>query len=103
DRVGEGGGAAGLLGEAVDLPRTQPRAFADLLGREERLEHVRQNVGRDAAAGIGHMDSDELATEPLLCGLAFEHHRLGGDAERPPRPPGPPGTGPQVWAGEARL
>ena len=82
DRTGDGRRAAGLLRETVDLAQTESRAFADLLGREIRLEYVRQNVGSDPAAGIGDADSDELATEPLLRRLALEHHRLDRDAER---------------------
>ena len=49
---------------AVDLPENraadrQAEAVAVRLGREERLEHPRQILGRDAAAGIGNRDFDE--------------------------------------------
>ena len=49
----DGDEAPGAAGEAVDLAQAEARALADLLGGEERLEHARQRLGRDAAAGVG--------------------------------------------------
>ena len=74
--------AAGLLGEAIDLAQAQTGALADVLGGEERLEHPRQNVGRNAVAGIRHADGDEFAAQALFGRLAFERHRLGADRQR---------------------
>ena len=43
-----------LLHDAMDGREAEPGAFADFLGREERLEDVRQPFRRNAAAGVAH-------------------------------------------------
>jgi len=48
-----------LLGETEDLAEPQPRALADALGREERLEDPVELVGLDPASAIGDRDRDE--------------------------------------------
>ena len=58
--------AAGLLDDAVDGGQAEPGALADLLGGEERLEDAADHVGRDADAGVLHLDQQVFA---------------GGDAE----------------------
>ena len=45
--------AARLLDDAVDGRQAKAGALADFLGGEERLEHLAEHVGRDAAAGVG--------------------------------------------------
>ena len=51
------------MGKAVDLRQSEPGAFAERLGREERLENSRQHVRRDADAGIGHRQRHEVSLE----------------------------------------
>ncbi len=48
--------AAGLLDDAIDRRQPEAGALADLLGREERLEDLFDDVGRNADAGIAHLD-----------------------------------------------
>src|SRR5574338_652596 len=48
-------GAAVALDDLVHDGKTQPGAFAHGLGREERIEDLRQYVIRDAAAGVGEI------------------------------------------------
>ena len=50
--------AARLLDEAVHHAQSQPGAFADLLGGEERLEHLVAQRGRNAGAGVADRDHD---------------------------------------------
>src|SRR5690242_4597510 len=47
---------AGLLDETVDHRETEARAFADFLGREERLESARNRCRIHADAGVGDGD-----------------------------------------------
>ena len=54
--------AAGLLDDAVDHRKAEAGSFADLFGREERLENLFANVIRNSSAGVGH----------------FNHHIIGG-------------------------
>ena len=50
--------AAVILNHAVGDRKTQPRAIADILGREERVEDLRQDLIGDPAAVVGHFDDD---------------------------------------------
>ena len=61
--------AAGLLHEAIDHAESEPGAVALRLRREERLEDLVDNVGRNSATGVGHRDHDVLARGHL--GVAF--------------------------------
>ena len=45
-------GAAGLMREAIDLRQPEAGALADRLGGEERIEHLGDDVRRDADAGV---------------------------------------------------
>ena len=45
--------AAGLLDDAVNARKPESRAFADRLGREERLEDLSARLLVEAAAGVG--------------------------------------------------
>src|SRR3546814_15862087 len=51
---------AGLLGEVAHLEQAEAGA-ALAFGREERLEDLLENVGRNATAGIGHRHADIVA------------------------------------------
>ena len=88
DRAGNAHAAAGLLGKTVDLAQPQSGPLADLFGREERLEHARQNIRSDTAPGIRHADLDELAAQTILCRTACERHRPRTDRQRPSAPHG---------------
>ena len=54
-----------LLDDAEDGGQSQAGAFADAFGAEERLENVREDFRRDAAAGVAHAQADER-TWPCL-------------------------------------
>ena len=47
---------AGLLDDAVDHRQAEARAFADVLGGEERLEYLGPHLGRNAVTGVLHLD-----------------------------------------------
>ena len=49
-------------------------AAADFLGGEERLEHALEHVRRDARAGVGDGQLDELADEALAAARADGAH-----------------------------
>ena len=54
--------AAVLLGDDVVADRqTEPGALAGRLGREERLEQLVPDLGRDAGAVVAHPDLDGIA------------------------------------------
>ncbi len=53
--------AIGLPGEAVDHRQAKPRALADRLGGEERVEGALDHLGRHAGTGVGDADADVLA------------------------------------------
>src|SRR5207245_304634 len=53
--------SSGLVGEAMNLRQAEPGTFADRLGREERIEDLAQDVGRDAGAGIFDAHGDKVA------------------------------------------
>src|SRR5712691_6105759 len=46
--------------KSIDLRQSEPGAFPQRFGREERLKNSRQDVGRDADSGIGHRQGNEL-------------------------------------------
>ena len=48
--------AAGLLDDAVDGGKTEPRALTELLGRKERLEDLLHDLGRHTGAGVLDLD-----------------------------------------------
>ena len=50
-----------MLGKAERLAEAEPGALADFLGGEERLEDRVDMIGRDAGAGIGDRDRNEVA------------------------------------------
>ena len=50
--------AAVVLNHAVGDAQSQSGAVADALGREERVEDLRQVLVGDAAAVVGHLDDD---------------------------------------------
>ena len=52
DAAGDRHRPARLLGESVDLAQAQSGALADFLGGVERLEHVRQDLGRNARCPV---------------------------------------------------
>ena len=47
---------AGLLDDAVDRGKSEPGAFADFLGRKERLKDLVDDLGRNAGAGVADLD-----------------------------------------------
>ena len=65
------------MGKAVDLGQPKPGAFAERLGREERLEDSRQHVGRNTDTRIRHCEGNEVAFQ-LIDPVAF----LQGDVSR---------------------
>ena len=56
-----------LMGEAVDLRQAEPGALADLLGGEERIEDLVEQIRRNADAGVAETQRDEIAgrADPL--------------------------------------
>ena len=53
--------SAALFDDAVDGRQAKSGAFSYLLGGEERLEDVRQNLWADASSGIAHGKHDVWA------------------------------------------
>ena len=53
--------AAGAMRQAVDLGQAETGALVRSLGGEERFDHARQEIGRNAAAGIGDGERDIVA------------------------------------------
>src|SRR5262249_17624895 len=62
--------AAGLLDDAVDGGKAEPRALADLLGREEWLEDFVDMFRRDALAGVADLDQHVVARGDRFVGEA---------------------------------
>ena len=67
--------AARLLGEAVDHRQPEAGALADRLGREERLEDLRERVRRHADAGVADADDGVVAGVDLLLAEPFLRSR----------------------------
>ena len=61
ERAGDLHGAAGLMREAVHLRQSKAGALADRLRGEERVEHIGDDVRRDADAVVADGDGDILA------------------------------------------
>ena len=57
--------AARLFDEAEHLTEAEPRAFANLLRREERIESPAHDFGRHAHARIGDRRSEHIARQDL--------------------------------------
>src|SRR5689334_12286864 len=53
--------AAMTIDDAVNDRQAEARTLADVLGREERIEDLRDHVGRDPGAVVGDGDLDLLA------------------------------------------
>ena len=53
--------AVALLDDPPGGVQAEPRALPDVLGREERLEHVGAGLGRDPRPGVGDVDHDAVA------------------------------------------
>src|SRR5262249_4667958 len=81
DRAFDPRGTARLLGKPVDLAETQTGAFADLLGRVERLEGSLQHIGWHAGSGIGHREQDMVAGRLIDAVTASDCQILGPKAE----------------------
>src|SRR3569833_1268219 len=64
----------GLVNEAVDLAQTEAGALADFLGREDRIEYLRQEVGRNARARVAEPDRGEGAVEVASLRVDRRHH-----------------------------
>ena len=79
--------AAGLPGEAVDHRQAEAGALADRLGREERIERLRDHIRRHAGAGVGDAERDILARRQvaLAARRASSSHVLAVSMVR--RPP----------------
>jgi hypothetical protein len=60
--------AAGLFDDAIDRRQAEAGALADFLGREERLEDLVDDVGRNAGAGVGNVDSHIIRRRHALKG-----------------------------------
>ena len=60
--------AAGLLDDAIDRRQPKPGALADLLGREERLEDLVDDLAWNAGAGVGDVDPDIFGRRHALVG-----------------------------------
>src|SRR5262249_2605803 len=61
---------AGLFDDAVDGREAETGALADLLGREERLEALVQNVRRDAGPSVGDLDQHIVGRRHALVSVA---------------------------------
>ncbi len=58
-------GPAGFADDPVDSGQTEAAALADGLGREERLEDVRDDIGAHAGSRVAHRELDELSRADL--------------------------------------
>ena len=72
--------AAGLLDDAIHRREAKPGALADFLGREERLEDLVDDIGRNAGAGIGDVDPHIIRRRHALVGQlrGFIRRDVGG-------------------------
>src|SRR3546814_15278014 len=66
-RIGEDVPAR-LLDDAVDGREPQPGALAGFLGGEEGLENLAEMFGRDARAGIAHLECGIIRSEERRVG-----------------------------------
>src|ERR1700678_4226297 len=90
---GAGAGIAGyfdpalmLFDNAKDGGQAQPGAFANLLGREKRLENPREMFGRNTRARVHYAEANETAGAPFGMGLdsrSVEFDPPRGDTELP--------------------
>src|SRR3712207_4739117 len=55
--------AAERLGQRERDGEAEAGAAARVFGGEERVEDAREGLGRDAGAGVGHLDAHALAVE----------------------------------------
>ena len=68
--------------EAVYLAQAQSRAPAHVLGGEEGLENLGEDVGSYSGPGVGDVDRDEIARQAVCGGSAIEPDRTHRDGER---------------------
>jgi hypothetical protein len=66
-----------LLDDAVDLGQPQTRSLTAFLSRKKRLKKMGPHLGRDTAAGVGHLQPDPTAwlhpwQRRLLAGCQFQ-------------------------------
>src|SRR5207245_8156758 len=71
--------AAVALHDALRHPESEPGPLARL-GREERLEDLRQKVVRNPVARVAHLDLDGVASEDLGFGARARLRRDGDSA-----------------------
>src|SRR5262249_43184995 len=69
-----------LLDETIDHAEPEAGAFADALGREERIEDLVADSGVNAAAGIAHRDHHVVPGSDLAIRAAgrFVEHDVAG-------------------------
>src|SRR5262249_30821917 len=67
----------GLFDEAVDRGKAETGALTDVLGGVEGVEYLVDDVGRNAGAGVDHLDLDIFAGRHALALQA--HALLGAD------------------------
>ncbi len=60
--------AAGLLDDAIDRRQAEAGALADFLGREERLEDLVDDLGRNSRAGVRDVDPDIIRRRHAFIG-----------------------------------
>ena len=72
--------AAGLLDDAVHRGQAKPCPLADLLGGEERIENLVDDLRRDARAGVGDFDQHVVGGRHALVAIrrAFLRGDVGG-------------------------
>src|SRR5712672_2368019 len=52
--------SASLVGKSVNLRQAEPGSFADLLGREKRIEYLGQQVWRNTHPGVAKLYRNEV-------------------------------------------
>src|SRR6185369_14933415 len=78
--------AADLLRQPINLRQPKPGAFAGLLGREEWLENVAEDVLADPGAAVDHRYPDEIAAAEIARPTRRDGGHVGClDAQRPAR------------------
>src|SRR5690349_8110150 len=71
--------SAGLACKTIDLRQTEPGSFADLLGREKRIEHLGQKIRRNTNTRVAKRYRNKRS---IVADFLFHHRIVDGQRER---------------------
>src|SRR5215470_20070654 len=67
--------STGLVRKTINLRQTEPSSFADLLGREKRIEHLGQKIRRNTNARVAKQYRDKRS---FVTDFLFHRHVVDG-------------------------